>query len=359
MNLNPNIGQARKHHIAWWNQKGLVLNLTAPQSNPVVKDVLGIPSDPRERWTDIRVSCEVAEYNMGKTRYYADSLPLLCAVFGPGSLGEILGAKPVYEPTTVWYESCVSDPDTYGPIRFNSHGNAQLDLHVRYVDEAVRCSKGRYMVAMGDLIENLDTLATLRGNEELLFDLIERPSWIHKCQQEILQAFYEVFDLFYQKTKDEQGGNAFVFDIWGPGRTCKVQCDFSCMISPEMFKEFAMPYFKSQCDWLDYSLFHLDGETALQHLDDLLSIDSLDAIEWTPMGASGENNTSPTGGSQHWYDLYRRIKAAGKSVQAIGVKPDEVLPLIEAVGPEGLYVCCRAPDEATAEKIVQKTEQFM
>ena len=358
MNLNPNIEQARKNHIAWWNRKGLVLNLKAPKRDAHPKDVLGIPKDCKGRWTDIRVRCEGAEYGMAKTAYFADALPLLQTTFGPGSLAEMLGAKPVYEPDTVWYESCIADPDTCGPIRFDPKNNASLDLHVRFADEAMRRSGGRYMVAMSDLIENLDTLASLRGSEQLLLDLIERPQWVHQRQEEILQAFFEVFELFYQKTKDELGGSAFIFDLWGPGRTCKVQCDFSCMISASMFREFVSPYLSRQCDWLDYSMHHLDGETALQHLDALLAIEPLDAIEWTPIGAAGQSTVSHTGGHPQWYDLYRRIKAGGKSVQAVGVKPEEVVPLLDAVGPEGMYIATWAPDEDAAQKLVEQVQQF-
>ena len=36
--------------------------------------------------------------------------------------------------------------------------------------------------------------------------------------------------------------------------------------------------------------------------------------------------------------MYRRILDAGKSVQAVGVKPEEVVPLLDAVGGEGMYV---------------------
>jgi hypothetical protein len=358
MNLNPNIEQAKKNHLAWWNRKGMVLNVKSPKRNAHPKDVVGVPTGVEARWTDLRVRCEGAEYDMAKTAYFADSLPLLCTTFGPGSLAEMLGAKPVYEPVTIWYEPCIADPDACKPIRFSPHNNASLDLHMRFIDEAMSRSGGRFMVAMSDLIENLDTLASLRGSEPLLTDLIERPQWIHQRQEEILQAFIEVFELFYQKTKDAQGGNAFIFDIWGPGRTCKVQCDFSCMISASMFREFVVPYLSRQCDFLDYSMYHLDGETALQHLDALLSIESLDAIEWTPMGAYGGSPVSHTGGHPQWYDLYRRIKAGGKSVQALGVKLEEVVPLLDAVGPEGMYVMTNAPDEEAAQKLVEQVQQY-
>lgn len=358
MNLNPNIEQARKNHIAFWNHTGFALNLTAPKARANPKTVANVPADVKEKWTDLRVRCEGAEYDMAKKTYYADALPTLQTAFGPGSLAEILGAKPVYEPTTIWYEPCILDPETYGAIRFEPKGNPQLDLHMQFVREAMARSNGRYLVTMCDLIENLDTLASMRGSEPLLLDLVERPAWVHAKQQEILVAFKQVFDLFFGLLRDEHGGNAFIFDIWGPGKTCKIQCDFSCMISPAMFKEFAVPYFVDQCNWLDYSMYHLDGETALQHLDLLLSIESLDAIEWTSMGAWGGNDASPTGGHPHWYDLYRRIKAAGKSVQAVGVKHHEIIPLLDAVGPEGMYIYSNAPDEATAEKIVQQVQQY-
>ena len=80
----------------------------------------------------------------------------------------------------------------------------------------------------------------------------------------------------------------------------------------------------------------------------LLEIEELDAIEWTPQaGIEG-------GGHPRWYDLYRRIKAAGKSVQAIGVKLDEIEPLIEAVGPEGLYILCWHDKEAEARALLRR-----
>ena len=53
--------------------------------------------------------------------------------------------------------------------------------------------------------------------------------------------------------------------------------------------------------------------------------------------------------------LYRRIKAAGKSVQAVGVQPDEVAPLIDAVGAEGLFIWTSTPTEAAARVLLQQT----
>ena len=57
--------------------------------------------------------------------------------------------------------------------------------------------------------------------------------------QEVTDIYYEYYDRFYDVIKDEEGGNAYtVFQIWGPGRTVKLQCDFSAMMSPEDFRKY-------------------------------------------------------------------------------------------------------------------------
>ena len=54
--------------------------------------------------------------------------------------------------------------------------------------------------------------------------------------------------------------------------------------------------------------------------------------------------------------MYQRIGRAGKSVQAVGVLLDELEPLIEAVGPEGLYIMPWFESEADAEQFERRVE---
>jgi hypothetical protein len=120
------------------------------------------------------------------------------------------------------------------------------------------------------------------------------------------------------------------------------------MISPSMYRKFVLPALTRQCDWLDNSLYHLDGVNAIPQLDNILSIDSLNAVQWT----AGEGQ--PCGGSPVWYDLYRRIKQGGKSVQAGGVLIDEIEPLIDAVGPEGLMIFTWASSETETRAAIER-----
>jgi hypothetical protein len=243
-------------------------------------------------------------------------------------------------------------PEQRPPLRFDPQ-NRWWKVHKATLKACAELAENRYVVGCPDLVENVDTLASLRDSQRLLMDMIERPDWVTQKLAEINQAFFEVYDRIYDIIKLPGGGAVFgAFHIWGPGKTVKVQCDASAMFSTAMFEQFVVPALAEQCEWLDCSIFHLDGEHCIRHLDALLAIDALDAIEWTP------NPKVPSGGDPAWYDMYRRILDAGKSVQAVGVKPEEVLPLLDAVGGKGMYIMTTFESEAHAEAMSRQVEPY-
>jgi len=356
MKWKPNWAVTKQHMTDFWNRKGLALWISCRADKPV-EHCPKPPAPPSVEfgWTDAVQRHRDWESWASCNFFGSDHFPYFDTQIGPGSLGTFIGSKPNFVPGTVWYEPCITDPDNSGVLKFDPNDH-WFKVHMALIEEGVRHANGRYLVGIPDLIENLDTLAALRGSEELLMDLIERPEWVHARLAEINQVYFDAFDVMFNAVKDlpeSGGGNAFsAFGIWGPGKTAKLQCDFAAMISAKMFNDFVVPPLARQCEWLDYSMFHWDGTTALQHEETLLGIDALDAIEWTPQaGIEG-------GGNRRWYDLYRRIKKGGKSVQAVGVTADEMIPLIDAVGPEGLFILGTAPDQKTAEKVMKQAEQY-
>lgn len=348
----PDWEQARRAHEAWWTHRGLALSISAPRKEPweTFPPAPKRSTDPEVWWRDPIGWVDGGIRGLAQYYWGGAAFPNLNTnIGGPGSLGLFLGAIGHPAPDTMWYEPIITDPDRYvGPLRFNPDG-ADWKLHVALLEEALRQCRGRYVVGYPDLIENVDVLAQVRDPQLLLMDMIERPDWVNARIAEINTAFFECYDRMYAMLRDPWGGSAFsAFNLWSPGKVAKVQCDFSCMISSEMFARFVVPALTEQCAWLDHSMYHLDGTQAVHHLDALLAIESLDAIEWTPQaGIEG-------GGSPRWYDLYRRIKAGGKSVQAIGVGFNEIEPLIEAVGPEGLYIMCWHDNESEARAMLRR-----
>ena len=162
------------------------------------------------------------------------------------------------------------------------------------------------MVYFPDLIEGLDTLAAMRGTEELLIDLMERPEWVHSALRRITDLYFDYYDVLYDMFKDDRGGSYFW--AWAPGRMSKLQCDFSAMIGPEMFGEFMVPVLTRMTERLDFCMYHWDGPGAIAHHDHLLSIPKLTMLQWTP-GAGVEPSMD-----KRWWPLYHKTIDAGKKL---------------------------------------------
>lgn len=310
------------------------------------------PAAARRWWLDPAGRVARFARQAAATYFGAEAHPRFDPQLGPGNLATFLGSEPRYAPDTVWFDPCIGDPDRHPPPAFdpaNPHFRAQMAI----IEAGLAAARGRWPVTFPDLIENVDVLASLRGTEALLADMMDRPAWVEERVAGINAVFFEVYDLMRERLADAWGGTHWgAFCLYGEGRTAKVQCDASAAFGPPQFRRFVAPALAAQCRWLDHSLYHLDGTQCLCHLDELLSIEALDAIEWTPQAGR------PGGGDPSWYPIYRRILGAGKGVQAVEVAPDRVVPLLDAVGPRGLFLIVRAGSEDEARRIEERADRF-
>jgi len=170
--------------------------------------------------------------------------------------------------------------------------------------------------------------------------------------QTVNNIWFEVFERIYNEINIDGEMTFCYFSLWAPGRMAKLQCDLSGMFSIKSFNRFVQPFIREQCQRLDYSMYHLDGVDAIRHLDALLEIDELNAIQWTP--GVGQ----PQGGDPCWYDLYRRIRAAGKAVMPSQVEGSELQPLLDVIGPQGMHVLMNFRTECDIDKALETAARY-
>ncbi len=328
--------ETKQRHLDWWNGKGYVIANWGPLNHGDFRHAPSNHCPPakslEQQWTDIDWRVRNMQRQAASMSCPLDTLPSFQPSLGPGSLALYLGSTERFQPETIWYESIIHDPDSLGILRFDPE-NKWWKFQLELIDRMIDGSGGHCFVGSPDIVENWDVLASLRDAQELLMDMIERPEWVKEKISEINQIWFTVYDALYQKLRTQDGETMFGhFELCAPGKVAKVECDGCAMFSPDMFREFVQPALREQCDWLDYSLYHLDGSQCLDKLDALLEIESLTAIEWTP------DPKVPSGGDLHWTELYKRILDAGKRVQVLGAKPEQIEPLIDALGTaDGLY----------------------
>jgi hypothetical protein len=324
--------KTQERHRRWWRREGVIITcwtpfLSAPPPQPDLGETV------EERWLDIdRLSARVGR-DASHALYPADTAPIAnFAGWGPGCLATYLGSRPKFAEDTVWFFPREDKPESWPEFRFDPE-NEWWRLHEATLRRLVRESEGRYLIGCPDLVENLDILCSLRDGQEVMMDMIEKPEWVSERIRQINAVWFAAYERIWNIIKAGDGSGAYhAFGIWGDGKTAKLQCDSSAMISEDMFDEFVVPALSEQAAWLDNAVYHLDGTQALRHLDSLLAIPGLDAIEWTPQaGIEG-------GGDKRWYDVIRRIIEAGKAVMTVHVAAADVIPLLDAVGPRGIFL---------------------
>ncbi|MEI7905550.1 MAG: hypothetical protein WCI43_09095, partial [Candidatus Firestonebacteria bacterium] len=205
--------KAKENHKKFWKREGTVI--IAPYSDidllKVPREIIEEPAEPSDvlkLWTDEDYNCKKIRSRLAREAFPGDTVPLAEWGVGPGVLALFLGSEAGLERNTVWYYPVIQNPETSGKIKFDPN-NKWFKLHESMLRRLVKESKGNYYVGYPDIIENIDTLASLRDAQTLLMDMIERPEWVKEKVNEINQAYFEVFDRLYDIIKFPDGSSVF------------------------------------------------------------------------------------------------------------------------------------------------------
>ena len=348
----PNLEETKRRYVDWWNHKGIVLNMWE-HFQEGVKPHADVPKpappkDLNQKWFDPQWRADYLDWYVAHSSLMADMLPVANTQLGPGSLAAILGGVFEGGEDTIWIHP---DPNYSDDIVFDPEHPNWL-LHKELLKACKAKAQGHYYVGMPDLMEGLDVLAAIKGTDKVLLDTVMQPEVLEHQMQQINDIYFHVFDELYDIIREGDEMAFCYFSSWAPGKMSKLQSDISTMISVDDYRRFVQPFIREQCQKIDYTLYHLDGVGAMHHLDALLEIEELNAIQWTP--GVGE----PQGGSPKWYDLYKKILAGGKSIMACWVTLDELKPLLDNIGGEGVHIEMDFHNEREVEQALRIVEEY-
>jgi 5-methyltetrahydrofolate--homocysteine methyltransferase len=282
----------------------------------------------------------IVEEHLESRIFYGDAYPSFWPNFGPGVVAAFTGIANLHSTSdTVWFEPKENKPLSEIQVRAlldNPWFNRVKDI----TEVAVERFGSIVQVGYTDLGGNLDILAAFRTTEKLLLDLIDYPEEVKRVRWESHEAWWIYYRELEQIIRKKCPGTVPWACTWAPGRTYMLQCDFSYMISPEMFARFVFPELQASCKKLDYSFYHLDGVGQLPHLDLLLSIPELHGIQWIPGAGELPSHT--------WTDVLQKIRDAGKLVQ-LYTTCEGALNVLRKLGGKGFMFCltdCLTPREA-------------
>ena len=337
--------EAKERYLAWWAHENVGrcgLSVTAPR-----KDAPDIPEPPRpptpeERWTDLDYISALGEYRNAHTFFGGEAFPVWSYGYpGDKGLAVFLGCPLTLDFNTGWLDPILTAEEIEWQSLELDDENPRWQFTLKWLRRGAEESPGKSIPAVGAFGGSGDTLAALRGSDRLLYDVADRPDQVRAADQHLMKLWCKVYDTFHDITKDAAQGSTCWFGLWSPGKFYAAQNDFSYMISPKMFRDIFLPSIEMQTNFLDHAVYHVDGIGAFAHVDALLELPRLRALQILP----GAGKPSPL----HYMDVLRKVQAAGRNLH-ISIPPDEVEDALSELPARGLFIgtSCETEDEARA-----------
>lgn len=270
------------------------------------------------------------------TYFGGESVPTYWPSFGPDEIAVFCGASFEWDESsgdTNWSVPIVTDWDSVSVAIQEDH-----PLWLRMLDQYRRATDrvlGKMLISPLDLHTNMDLLAALRGPAPLCMDCLDVPDALDRAMSDARKVFPYLWDNIRQAGRFDE--------MPWKGWATTLQCDFSCLIGPEMFRRWVQPALIEETEIVGRAIYHWDGPDAIKHMDDLMTIDGLHTFAYVP---------NPDKTHLDHLDLYKEVQARGKSVSIWG-QVDLVKAAHKELRPDRTMYTTYASSQAEADEILE------
>ena len=302
----------------------------------------------RDRWMDAEFQAKsFLESVKGKT-FLAETFPVYWPNLGPNFFAAVHGAEMEFGEVTTWCEPIINNHYDIEKIRF-SRENPYYKSMQELTRAALDVCKGQFLVGYTSVMPGIDCAVAWRGTENFCMDLILDEPMVTKLIELAYEHFLEVYDEFDAMLKAEGQPSVTWMNCPVPnGRLHIPSCDFSFMISPELFNKFALPVLKEEIKTMTHNIFHVDGKGVANHTDAILSA-GINALQWV----QGVADDYPI--MQH-IPYIKDLQSKGASV-IVDLDLSDLDKFMQVVDPKGIFLWIgtsnREEEEATLKKLLK------
>lgn len=303
----------------------------------------------KERWYDAEYQIESFMESLKGIKLLGETFPVYWPNIGPNFFAALYGSNLEFGEITSWAEPCIEE--------WKDINNLKLNLESEYFKKIEQLTKyalekcqNKFMVGYTDLHPGMDCVSAWRDTQKLLFDLYDNPDEVKLATKISMKDFQSTYDHFDSMLKEKNQLSVTWMGIPSFGKMHIPSCDFSAMISPNQFEEFCLPMLQKEVKPMTHNIFHLDGRGVAKHIDLILQVPEIQAIQWV----QGVNEDKAI---MRWIPLIKKIQGSGKSV-VVEVDKTELDEFIRAVNPEGILLCIDSNGEDEQRKILNRIERW-
>ncbi len=331
LDLCPDFPRLAQRYEAWWQQecldRPLLIGLANKNPSRPITRRLDLLEQP-EQWLGVKLE------DLSQQARTPDTLPNIRVDFGAAALGALLGAKTDFASDTTWTHSFINDDWSNGPEWVINPDNRWWKVMLRLLDEAAQRAKGRFLVCTPNLGGASDVLTNLRGATETCTDVLEQPQRLIEAMIRLQPAWLQAFCELYRRVLGHGAGLVHWHLLWSEIPYVISECDLSYSLGPEDYARICLPDIERQAQTTGRSIYHLDGPGSTRHIDRLLEIPQIKAVQYTP-GAGAPSAVA-------WLEMFQKIQREGRSV-LIYAPIGEVMELASSLKPEGLAIAIEGP----------------
>jgi hypothetical protein len=272
-----------------------------------------------------------------------ESVPAWMPSFGPDEVAVFCGAELKWADEsgdTNWSVPFVKDWDQALPLCIQEDNPFYQRILALYRRAADRMA-GKMLLSMLDLHTNMDLLLAVRTGQRLCLDCIDRPETVDRAMESARAVFPVVWDAVARAGRMDELG--YCHGYYSMEGAATLQCDFSCMISPPMFRRWVLPALEEEAAIARHVVYHWDGPGALVHMDDLCASKGLHSLSYVPGAGHGSHLQN--------IEVLKAVQARGKAVQAWG-SPEEVKVMHRQLKPELVFYCTWAKSPSDADELL-------
>lgn len=352
--FKPDFDTTQKRMEAFWTNELIDRPLVHFHLSKPASEQVPLPEShhttAEQRWMDAQFQAEHALARLSNQIFMGDTLPIAFPNLGPEVFSGFYGCPLHFgDYGTSWTDPILHDWNQVDQIKLDWN-SPYLTKLLAMTDALLEAAQDKFIVGMTDWHPGADCIAAFRDPQELAMDMITEPEKVKSLLAQVEADYFQVYDLFYEKLRAAGQPITSWLPLFSFGKYYIPSNDFSIMVSKPMYDEFFLPGITRECRFLDHSIYHLDGPGALRHLDSILSIPELNAIQWVP-GAGNE-------GFCRWIEVYQKIQSAGKGIIAYCNIAD--LPhVMNHLNPHGLILSINdVEDPDTGKNILREMERW-
>lgn len=349
----PHFGQSMARVEAWF--AGAVIDrppvrFMSPNYFPAITTKPYQSLELEDKWFDAEFRVDAYLASVSGVVFPAETFPFFYPFLGVDFYAALYGSALVFDDVTSWATTALHNWTQLDELRFDRGSNVYFERAEALTQVALERCAGKTLVGYTSLHPGVDAAAAIRGHAEMCLDLVDNPDEVTRLIDKMLADFAHVFHHFNGMLKERDLPSISWLAVPSAGTIHIPGCDFATLLSPEHFEAFCLPALMREVQVAEHNVFHLDGKGVARHIDMIMEVPGIDAIQW----AQGSGSNRPI---LQWLPLIKKIQARYPVI--VDLNADELDAFMAEMQPEGLYLWITTDELGHEEAILKRVEQWV